>query len=381
MAKRAGFSSCARCSPRVRSAPLMNDFRTAGQSTERRRRMINDEGLAPTEASAPGGEVAVRTRRKSARYSQADCMNAQARITDLIPSKPLTLSLLFVAGLLAIAGLEALYYWMPRMAKLATDGRIAAFDLDSEGSLAAWFSSLMLLASGLMCLMIWSLRRHRKDDYHGRYRLWCWAACVWIVMSIDEACSLHEGFKEMMAHFTGQRLFGDGSIWWVMAYGLVLGVTGLRLLFEMRSCRTSTVFLVLAGVSWGAAIVWQLELLMPKSGARGVMAEEGCEMLGDLMLLMAFSIHARYVLRDVQGLLDGKRRTKKKKAAEEAAAAPANATGAESTSTAKPTPKSAPGAASTTQRVDPPENPSVPDRKLSKAERRQMRRATRDRDD
>jgi hypothetical protein len=316
-------------------------------------------------------------------------MAAQPKITDLIPSKPLTLVLLFLAGALVIAGLETLYYWMPQFAALATDGRIAAFDLDSEGSLGAWFSSLLLLASGLVCLLIWSLRRHRLDDYHGRYRVWFWAAGVWFVMSIDEACSLHEGFKELMAHATGQRLMGDGSLWWIMAYGLVLGTLGIRLLLEMRPCRTSTSFFVLTGLIWAAAIVWQLGLVMPGSGARGVMVEEGCEMLGDLVLLLGLAIHARYVLLEVQGLLPERSRRKKVKREKAASAEPASA---ESTS-AKERPAASivassstrPAAASTRPggvqtRVDPPQNP-LESRRLSKAERRAQRRLARERDE
>jgi hypothetical protein len=248
-------------------------------------------------------------------------MDAQPRVTDLIPKRIGTIVLLFLAGLSMIAALEALYAWMPALASRTTDGRVAAFDLDDEGSLGAWFSSLLLAASGLAALLVWSLRRHRLDDYHGRYRIWLWAAVCWLVMSIDEACSLHEGFKELMTMLTGQRLLGDGSLWWVMAYTLVLGGLGLRLLMEMRECRTSAAALLLAGCSWVVAVVAQLDWLLPRSGARGVMIEEGCEMLGDLLLLLAMSLHARHTIFDVQGKLSTgdaqRKRVRRKKATAE----------------------------------------------------------------
>lgn len=336
-------------------------------------------------------------------------MAAQPSIADLLPRKPLVLGLLFLAGLLAIAGLEALYHFMPRLAAQATDGRIAAFDLDSEGSLGAWFSSLLLLFAGLMSLQIWSLRRHRRDDYHGRYRVWFWAALVWFLMSIDEACSLHEGFKELMSNTTGRRLFGDGSLWWILAYGLVLGVLGIRLLLEVRSCRTSTTFFVLAGLSWSAAILWQLDLVMPPSGARSVMVEEGCEMLGNLLLLTALAIYARYVLMDVEGLLPTSGKRRKKKAKAEPAQTEASASSASkrddlsasrtavttpiASGSAKPAVSAAsavdkrasaapskPAAPAAARRVDAAEDPLAKSR-LSRTERRAQRRATRDRDE
>ena len=110
-----------------------------------------------------------------------------------------------------VAGLEGLYAWMPRLAAMTHDGRIAAFDLDGEGSLAMWFSSATLALASMVSLIVYYVRRHRLDDYHGRYRIWLWASAVWFLMSIDEGGSLHEGFKEMMTAVTGRRVFGDGS--------------------------------------------------------------------------------------------------------------------------------------------------------------------------
>ena len=106
-----------------------------------------------------------------------------------------------------VAGLEVLYAWMPRLAALTTDGRVAALDLDGEGSLAVWFSSTTLSLAALAAILVYSVRRHKKDDYHGHYRIWLWAAMCWGLMSIDETSSLHEGFKELMAHASGTRMF------------------------------------------------------------------------------------------------------------------------------------------------------------------------------
>ena len=60
-------------------------------------------------------------------------------------------------------------------------------------------------------------------------------------MSLDETASLHEGFKEMMTWLTGNRVFGDGSIWWVAAYFFTLGVIGTRLVADMCECGLSTI--------------------------------------------------------------------------------------------------------------------------------------------
>ena len=78
-----------------------------------------------------------------------------------------------------------------------------------------WFSSMTLAMAAMVAVLVYTVRRHRKDDYQGRYRVWLWAAACFMLMSLDETASLHEGFKEMMTLLTGSAIFGDGSIWWI----------------------------------------------------------------------------------------------------------------------------------------------------------------------
>ena len=230
-------------------------------------------------------------------------MDRQMRIIDLVPSRYRGFALWFALGLAVIGGLEALYYYMPQMAKHASDGRIAAFDLDSEGSLGAWFSSFSLACASALSLIVLLVRRQRADDYHSRYRVWFWAALLFLVMSVDEAASLHEGFKEMMTGLTGYRLAGDGSLWWVIAYGLFGGVIGLRVVLDLRRCRGALTFLTLTAIAYAAAVVVQLEWVLPQLGAQAVMVEEGLEMGGNLLLLMGLGLYARYAILEVQGLI------------------------------------------------------------------------------
>jgi uncharacterized membrane protein len=282
-------------------------FRRSGQRDTRRRRVLTDVvlGRAPT----AGREKTRSTRqveqfaRKSEHYGDAEFMDEQLRLTDLIPRRLITFVVLFVMGLLIVAGLEALYAWMPRLAELTTDGRVAAFDLDGEGSLAVWFSSTTLSLAALVAVIVYTVRRYKTDDYSGQYRVWLWAAMCWLLLSFDETASLHEGFKEMMAHLTGTRLFGDGSIWWVVPYAFLLGAVGMRLLLDMRPCRLSSTAFVGVAVCYVVAVAAQLEWVLSGTPARAIMLEEGAEMVGNLLLLLAMGLHARYVILDAEGLL------------------------------------------------------------------------------
>ncbi len=377
---------------------------------ERRRRLLTDE----TAADAATEEV--RSLGKgdapTVAYSSGALHVNRARITDLCPQRPWVLAVSFLAGLLIVAGLEALYYWMPALSAQTTDGRIEAFDLDGEGSLAVWFSSMTLAAAAMVSLLVYSIRRHKADDYHGGYRIWVWAAMCWLVMSIDECGSLHEAFKEMMSHLTGTRIAGDGSLWWAGAYLLILGTVGARLLLDMRGCRSSIAAFFATAVAYGVAVAAQLGWVLPESGARGVMLEEGAEMVGNLFLTLAMAIHLRYVCLDADGKViarpkkvrQPKARKEAKPAADDDADQKSAAARRRSDVPATPAPtmvtqRAAALVEKTTAptnslaaslaarhsgqqlRVDPPQS-DLGNRKMSKAERKAMRRMQRvDQDD
>ena len=355
-------------------------FLRGGPLDDRRRRLLSEETKSTRGVrEADSDESPAEPRRAAATNTRETAyMDSYPRLIDLIPHKRSTLAILFLAGIAVVAGLETLYHFMPQWSAGTTDGRIAAFDLDGEGSLAVWFSSTTLSAAGLVALLIYAVRQHKADDFHGHYRVWLWASAVWFLMSIDECGSLHEGFKELMTVATGQRLLGDGSVWWIGAYGLLGGAIGLRLLLEMRVCWSSTSTLVLALGCYVVAIVTQLQFILPESGARGVMLEEGCEMVGNLLLLLSMLLHARYVTREAEGLTPAKASKTQRKSREDSAPAKRNDLAAT---------KSGPlaSAVSRAQQLRVDADADAGARRLSKAERKAMRRqhdsARRDEDD
>ena len=114
------------------------------------------------------------------------------------------------------------------MAQTGHGGRLAMFDLPAAGSLGTWFSSLLLLAATMVALVVYGIRRHKTDDYHGRYRIWLWAALGMLLTATDVAANLHEGFRDLMTAATGTRLLGDGSVWWAIPAIFLLGAIGSR---------------------------------------------------------------------------------------------------------------------------------------------------------
>ncbi|OYV87977.1 MAG: hypothetical protein B7Z73_09375 [Planctomycetia bacterium 21-64-5] len=305
---------------------------------------VMGSSAAMAEPSSDGASVTGSRRRttKNARsYGDDVLTDRQPRITDLVPRR---YSILFVglfAGLTVVAGLEAAYLYLPQWAAVTSDGQLAAVDLEAEGSLANWFSSMTLALAAVVAAIIFSLRRHRQDDYHGRYRVWLWAALLWMTMSVDESASLHEGFKELASHFSGQRGYGDGSIWWIAGYGLVFAALGTRLFLEMRCCRLSSTALVAGVGCYVAAVAAKIGVVPELHGTYAVMAEEGCEMLGNVLLLFSMATHARYTILDAQGALSTKaKKAAKAKSEKDAAAEPRKEPSSKSQAAAEPVKRS-----------------------------------------
>ncbi len=289
-----------------------SQFRRSGQRDDRRRRLFAEDAFGEPAVCRKGRarshaeRSAEAGRRKSAHYGDAEFMEEAPRVIDLVPRRLAVFAGLLAVGLTVVVGLELLYDYSqsPEWVAVTHDKQgVAAFDLDGEGSLAVWFSSTTLLAASLVSLIVYSVRRYRTDDYQGRYRIWLWAAMCWLLMSIDETASLHEGFKEMMVLVTGARILGDGSIWWVVPYFFLLGAVGSRLLVDMWECRLSSATLLTSAGCFALAVVAQMQWIMPDSGLRGVMLEEGAEMLGAWLLLLSVGLFARYVILDAEGLL------------------------------------------------------------------------------
>src|ERR1051326_1579298 len=96
------------------------------------------------------------------------------------------------------------------------------FDLTTEMSIPNWYSSCALLvAAGLLGVIAYAtyVRRERF------FRHWLALSLIFVFLSIDEACRMHEGVNTATSRFvTGHGLFYNP---WVIPYGLFAAAVGL----------------------------------------------------------------------------------------------------------------------------------------------------------
>lgn len=284
-------------------------FRRGGHSDDRRRRVLND-ALAASARGHCGGPwqwsgdaVASAVPKRSKNYGDAKFLDQQPRPTDLIPTRLLSFVGLLALGAAAIAALVGLHSHLPRLAQWTGRPQAAAFDLTARGSLATWFSSILLALAAVTALIVYSVRRFKADDYRGHYRVWLWAAACWLLLSVDTTAGLHRAFAALMVSLTGARLLGDGSVWWVIAYGFLLGGIGTRLLVDMRSCWLSTGTLILGLAAFAVAVAGHFGGIKLPKDLDPAVAIRGSLLAGNLLVLLAMGLHARHVILDAKGLL------------------------------------------------------------------------------
>ncbi len=280
-----------------------SSFRRSGQRDDRRRRLLADELVRPGDwSTGPAGSAEARSMQRSEHYGDAEFLEQQLRLFDLIPRRIVGLAVVLAVGAVMLVGLVVTYGWMLKHSA-GQNAMPAALDLGVKGSLGCWFSSILLLASAVAAILIYAVRRHRVDDYQGRYRIWLSAAACWFLAATDQAASLREGFRDVMIALTGTPIVGNGDFWWVIFYLLVLGAVGSRLLVDMRSCRLALVALAGAAAAHCLAVAVRLGWMLPPIGNQEVMFVAGAEMAGNLMLLATMLFYARHVLLDAEGLL------------------------------------------------------------------------------
>ncbi len=233
-------------------------------------------------------------------YADAALTEQQPRITDLIPVRLRTLALWFGCGLIVIAahaGLMTAY--QDRLA-----GRQLPFDQllnpQAAGSLTSWTASMMLIVAAMTSALIFWIRRHKIDDYRGRYRMWIYITGTLVLASLDSAVDLR-GALVLAAQLT--VLESASPILLHAGFAMVGLAIGARLIIELRPSRAAVTWLVsatalysLAGlVHWNVISVPQIELA---SIATATLA-----LTGHWMLTMSLVIYVRYVFLEAQGML------------------------------------------------------------------------------
>lgn len=305
---------------------------------ESRRRRV---GVAGETAGIDAESVAPSTppKRKKASDKRAYSFGAdrrnQLKTTDLMPKRFLSFSLVVLVLLASIGLLNLLASYAGSWEEQIGKQQVAALSLSGRGTLASWFSSFLLIITGLASLQIYALRQHRRDDYRGTYRLWIWMSALLMMASLNCVVDLASIASNLVASLTSFSF--QGKSWLPVTIKLVvLSSLIARGLYEVRASRGAFALVVIVWVAYSTAAIIQLPVARPALVSLGSEVTLGnCLLFGTAGLLMAELVYARFIYLHAHGLI--KQRVAKPKSAKKVEQKPKTKTKpkAKSTTTTK----------------------------------------------
>jgi hypothetical protein len=171
---------------------------------------------------------------------------------------------------------------------------VKLFYLDAEQNLPTLYSTCLLLLAAQTLGVVALLKRRQRAQFAAH---WAILAAGFLVMAVDEACSLHELLVRPMRALLGGGHLGIFTFAWVIPGSALVAVLGLFFLpFLLRlPARTRLASLVAAAVYLGGAIGFELAggFVADAQGKQNLLyrvvstAEETLEMAGVIVFIWA----------------------------------------------------------------------------------------------
>ncbi len=174
-------------------------------------------------------------------------------------------------------------------------------DPTSPMPLHTWLAVLSLLLAAAVAGSVKFMRRHRRDDYKGRFRGWGWVATLLTVAAWSAAVPVGQLVAVIMGEVTGITLGPGGVGWWYALVALAMVVVLPWAILPLRQRMGTACWAVAAMLSWtaAAAMSWA-EGWVGGSGRAAVIASAAWAG-GASLLLVALLTAARGVIREVRG--------------------------------------------------------------------------------
>jgi hypothetical protein len=237
----------------------------------------------------------------------------QPKTTDLIPKRIRAFALLTVLIILTIGLLNILSAFASSWTNQISVTGVESLGLTGRATLSSWFTSFLLIASGLASLQIYALRQHRRDDYHGSYRLWLWMSMLLLLGSVNCVVDLTAIIGQLFQSLT--KVSFASKPWLPLVIKLfVLGTLIARGAYEVRESRGAFALVMFVLIAYCAAAAMQLpatpEIMvnLPHEAIQG-----NCWLLGTTGIFLAELAYARFIYLQAHGLIKSRTATAKVK--------------------------------------------------------------------
>lgn len=166
----------------------------------------------------------------------------------------------------------------------AFHGNLSVFDLNREDGLGTYFHGFLLFIAGIFILS-------RTRTHSNKPLGWLAMAGIFWAMAIDELTSIHESIPRRLGIGTStNEIFGLVS-WTVLLAPVILAVMLYFVTVSLRLSRRSLALVIIGGVCYLSAIALEQLILGPHIQTVQCVAEEGMEILGTTMFIVAFGIN------------------------------------------------------------------------------------------
>ena len=225
-------------------------------------------------------------------------------MTIEISAKRVARTLLVIVLLLVLAGVAG-QFSRSELGRPAGRGWIQKFDLNRENNVPTWYSTAILLLCSPLLAAIALAKTKQRDPYA---RHWQALAVIFLLLSLDEAASIHELVGARLRHTlptSGVLLHA-----WVIPASILVLITGLayRKFMAALPARSRRLFVAAAALYVGGAL--GMEFIeghyVGLYGNRNVIvvviktAKELLEMLGIVVFLYALMSYLRLHVGEVR---------------------------------------------------------------------------------
>jgi hypothetical protein len=271
---------------------------------ERRRRVVMDEALqAPADSSTDSTSARVEPGKvkRARQYSRNADRRNLPRCSDFIPVSRVSVlgGWFLILTCLLILNLAYSFVGAKTVERLPLTSEAFGF---GPCSLATWLKVTSWSTAGLVCLVIFSIRQHRSNDFRGTYRLWRWLALGCVSLSLGTLIDFSGVISEWSAALIGRSL-DRGGIFVLSLRLFIVVLVGVRLFFELRSSRGATA-LASAAIACGIAA-----FLMQHAEVGAILQSNREFVAGNLRVwtaalsLMCLLTYARFVILHASGAI------------------------------------------------------------------------------
>jgi len=200
----------------------------------------------------------------------------------------------------------------------------AAFDPGGPVPVQVWLAEVALLTAAAVAGVVRLMRRHRRDDYKGRFRAWGWLA--WLLgaaaWSGAGAVPLGAVVGMVLSEATGITLGPDGIGWWAAMSVVSFAIVVPWAVLPLRERGATATWMLLALTAWGVAVATPWAGGWLGGQPRAAIVGQAAWVAGAGLMLLAMMAAARSVIREVRGLCRpaAERRARRKAASAEPAA-------------------------------------------------------------